>query len=96
MMAKPAITAAAAGLGRPLKYRWSSSSLVSTLNRASRSAAQAANAAAMTQTAWLCRYVNRGHIFTSRKPGATPKLTTSHRLSNWAPKSLVVRASRAT
>ena len=54
MMAKPAITAAAAGLGRPLKYRCSSSSLVSTLNRASRSAAQAANAAAMIHTACLC------------------------------------------
>ena len=36
------ITAAAAGLGKPLKYKWSSSSLVSTLKRAKRNAAQAA------------------------------------------------------
>ena len=36
------------------------------------------------------RCVNCGHIFTSRIAGATPNDTTSHRLSSWAPKSLVV------
>ena len=96
MMAKLAIAAAAAGVGRPLKCRWSSSSVVSTLNRASRNAAQAAYDAAITQTASRCKYANRGHIFTSRKPGATPNVTKSHKLSNCAPKSLVVFDSRAT
>ena len=38
----------------------------------------------MTHTAWSCTSVNCGHILTSRKPGATPKLTTSQRLSSGA------------
>ena len=52
MMANPAMAAAAAGLGNPLKCKWSSSSLVSTLKRANRNAAHAANDAAITHTAW--------------------------------------------
>ena len=31
-----------------------------------------------------------------RIAGATPKLMTSHMLSSWAPKSLVLRAKRAS
>ena len=75
---------------------WSSSSLVSTLNRASRNAAQHANEAAITHTACLWKKENCGHIFTSRKAGATPKETMSHKLSNSAPNSLDAFASRAT
>ena len=68
-MAKLAIVAAAAGVGKPANVVWSSSESVSTLNRASRSAAQQANSAAMLQIASLCRLVNCGHIFTSRIAG---------------------------
>ncbi len=96
MMAKPAIAAAAAGLGSPLKCKCSSSSLVSTLNRASRNAAQAAYDAAITHTASRWKKAKCGHIFTSRNAGATPNVTRSQRLSNSAPKSLAVRDSRAT
>ena len=96
MMANPAMAAAAAGLGSPLKCRCSSSSLVSTLNRASRIAAHAAYDAAITHTASRCRKANCGQIFTSKNAGATPNVTRSHRLSNSAPKSLAVRDSRAT
>ena len=95
MMANPATLAAAAGLGRPRKFMWSSSSLVSTLNRASRSDAQTAYEAAITHTASLWKNENCGHIFTSRNAGATPKDTMSQRLSNSAPNSLADFASRA-
>ena len=95
-MAKLAIAAAAAGVGRPANDMWSSLSSDSTLKRASRSAAQQTNNAAIVHTASLWRLVNCGHIFTSRIAGARPNDTRSHRLSSWAPKSLVRRVSRAT
>src|SRR4051812_46709095 len=94
-MAKPAIEAAPAGEGSPLKFMWSSSSPDSTLNRARRNAAQAANAAAISQIL-SCEYVKDGHIFTNKNPGATPNETTSHKLSSCAPKSELLRESRAT
>ena len=95
-MAKLAIVAAAAGVGRPANIVCSSSESDSTLNRARRSAAQQVNTAAMLQIASLCRFVNCGHIFTNKIAGARPNETRSHRLSSWAPKSLTPRVMRAT
>ena len=74
---------------------WSSSSLVSTLNRARRSDAHTANEAAITHTACLCQNENWGHIFTTKNAGATPNETMSQRLSNSAPNSLADFANRA-
>ena len=99
----PATTAAPAGLGRPRKKEWSSSSSVSTLNRASRRIVHSTNSTATAQrmrpgqfharSAWPANVWFAS--WSIRKAGATPKLRASHRLSSWAPSSLLWPSNRA-
>ena len=86
MMAKPAMTAAAAGLGRPRNDRWSSSSLVSTLNRASLKRRAGREGRRNDPHRLLVEEGElRTHLHQQETPAPRRSDTTSHRLSSCGP-----------
>src|SRR5258706_10531730 len=83
---------AAAGVGRPMKYRLSSEGAW-MLNRASRAAPVARYRNGASDQGFGSD--DRAQMY-ARSAGAIPNEITSARESNWTPKSLVVPVSLAT